>query len=107
MSRAYVVLDSYPADGLILPTGTRAYTEPAAALSAAQEAGAAVILLFWTNRPLCDRQGRTVEPLQTSRPRKVYHTAAATVASCGSHEPHPDKLRSTYAPARLFHAGIV
>lgn len=106
MSRAYVVLDSYPADGQILPAGTRAYTEPAAALSAAQEAGAAVILLFWTNRPLCDRQGRTVEPLQTSRPRRVYRTAAATVARCGSHEPHPDKLRTVYAPAHVLHASL-
>lgn len=107
MSRAYVVLPTYPSDGQMIPTGTRAYTEPAAALSAAQEAGAAVILLFWNNHPLCDRQGRTVEPLQTARPRKVYHTAAATVTSCGSHERHPDKLRSTYAPAPLYHAGIV
>ena len=107
MSRAYVVLPTYPSDGQMIPTGTRAYTEPAAALSAAQEAGAAVILLFWNNHPLCDRQGRTVEPLQTARPRKVYHTAAATVTSCGSHERHPDKLRRTYAPAPLYHAGIV
>ncbi|MBR5110587.1 MAG: hypothetical protein IK099_10355 [Clostridia bacterium] len=105
--RAYITLPELPADGYMIPAGTVATVEPLEALERARITGDRLIYLFTApaTKPI-ERDGKTIRELDTRRPYRVYHADSVTVASCGSHERHPDKLRTVYAPAHVSHASL-
>lgn len=68
--RCYIPIKEYRADLPPFPKGTRAYSDPAAALRAAWEAGAAVILMWYAEV----HRGRTVKELHPGRFAHAYRT---------------------------------
>lgn len=73
--KCYILLPRFTPDLPPFPAGTRAYSDPTAALAAAQDTGAPIILQY----AAAVRNGRTVKELDPRRPAKAYKTRRTVV----------------------------
>ena len=73
--KCYIIVPQFTPDLPPFPAGTRAYDDPAAALAAALDTGAPIILKY----AAAVRDGHTLKELDPRRPAKAYKTRRTIV----------------------------